>query len=119
MKLHVFACLAALLALGNGCSAAGRPASDTGSGATGNGNGGTSSVGMQPNINVAGDIALGGGVGTGSIDDGKGAPEDCASAAMGHTYVGSTSGRPSSPTRCGKSFNQRSLSPTAPWPTRA
>jgi hypothetical protein len=88
MKLHVFACLAALLALGNGCSAAGRPASDTGSGATGNGNGGTSSVGMQPNINVAGDIALGGGVGTGSIDDGKGAPEDCASAAMGHTYVG-------------------------------
>ena len=87
MKLHVIACLAALLASVNGCSAAGA-AKNEGSGASSS-NGGSSSIGMQPNLGIAGtEVSLGGGVGTGTVDDGSASPESCADAAMGHTYVG-------------------------------
>src|SRR5882672_1042272 len=87
MKLHVIACLATLTALNIGCSAAGGgKGENNGSGATANGNGGTSSLGAQPSL--GGSIALGGGVGTDPVDDGSGNPENCADAAMGHTYVG-------------------------------
>ncbi len=87
MKLHVIACLAALLLSNAGCSASGADGgANHGSGATSTG--ATSSSGGQPNLGLAGSLALGGNVGTGATGSGDGTPETCADAALGHTYVG-------------------------------
>jgi hypothetical protein len=86
MKLHVIACLAALVV---GCSAGG---GDKGNGSTtggksSTGSGGSISLGNQPNLpdNLGGSISLGGGESVGSVD---GAPETCEEAAAAQAYVG-------------------------------
>lgn len=89
MKLHVIACLAALLVGNVGCSASGADSGPSkGSGATSSSNGATSSVGAQPNLGLGGSLALGGMVGTGATGPDNGMPETCDDAALGHTYVG-------------------------------
>lgn len=87
MKLHVIACLAALLV---GCSAGGK---DGGSGVNnGTGNTGNSGAGAQPNLGtggtgsgLGGNLALGG---TPPVGNGNGSPETCEEAAENQTYVG-------------------------------
>src|SRR5262245_4454822 len=84
MKLHLSACLAAVLSVGVGCSAGG----DKGNKVGPNGTGATTSTGGQPVLQTGGSGTLELGGNTGVLPDGNGNPETCADAEMGHTYVG-------------------------------
>lgn len=89
MKLQVAASVVALFALNIACSATGTDKGGTkGNGSGNQGSGASTSSGGSPSINIGGDLALGGGIGTGATGTGGPQPETCEEAALGHTYVG-------------------------------